>query len=80
MSAVFPCSWGDRTREEIVASSCPDCESPLVLHQPDPELPHRLLGVCEACKAWYISDAEGLLLTRITVPKGDRSRRGRPGR
>ena len=67
MSAVFPCSWGDRTREEVVVPCCPDCEAELFLHQPDPQLPDRLLAVCEDCKAWFLSDAQGILLTPIPV-------------
>ncbi len=26
--------------------SCPACDRPLDLHQPDPESPHRLVGTC----------------------------------
>jgi hypothetical protein len=42
---------------------CPRCQAPLALHQPDAELPGRLLGACEACKAWALIDVEaGLML------------------
>jgi hypothetical protein len=67
MSAVFPCSWSDRTRVEVLEPCCPRCEAPLALHQPDSQVPHRLLAVCESCTAWYISDARGVLLTPIPV-------------
>jgi hypothetical protein len=33
----------------------------LALHQPDPDSPERLLGVCERCKHWFLID---LLLKR----------------
>lgn len=67
MSAVFPCFGSDSTHVESVAPRCPNCGAPLVLHQPDAGLPHRLLAVCESCTAWYVSDACGLLLTPIAV-------------
>jgi hypothetical protein len=78
MSAVFPCPWSERTREDVVEPRCPGCEAPLALHQPDPRLPHRLLAVCESCTAWYVSDADGLLLTPISAGDGLRVRRTRP--
>ena len=75
MSAVFPVSWSDGTREEILEPRCPRCEAPLALHQPDPQAPHRLLAVCGSCTAWYVSDAQGVLLTPI--PVADEPRPGR---
>jgi hypothetical protein len=80
MSAVFPCAWSDETREETLEPCCPRCEAPLALHQPDPQRPHRLLAVCGSCTAWYVSDAQGLLLTPISVdddPRPGRLRRVR---
>lgn len=42
---------------------CPHCQSELQFHQPDSELPDRLLAVCEDCHHWYLKqDAEDLTL------------------
>jgi hypothetical protein len=37
---------------------CPNCRAPLEIHQPDVELPGRLLGTCEVCKAWCLIYAD----------------------
>jgi hypothetical protein len=37
--------------------TCPNCEETLSLHIPDPQLPDRMLAVCEECKSWYLLDA-----------------------
>lgn len=42
--------------ENLVAARCLNCASELTLHQPDMDLPERLLGICEACKYWYLID------------------------
>lgn len=42
--------------EHPVEAQCLNCPSKLTLHQPDMELPERLLGVCESCKHWYLID------------------------
>jgi hypothetical protein len=39
-----------------VRACCLHCSSPLALHQPDPDSPERLLGVCERCKHWFLID------------------------
>jgi hypothetical protein len=75
MSALFPRSWSDQAHEQALEPCCPRCEAPLALHQPDPHLPHRLLAVCGSCTAWYVADAEGVLLTPI--PMADERRPGR---
>lgn len=74
MSDIFPVSWSRPTEEEVVAPCCPRCGDSLVLHQPDPQLPHRLLAVCEACKTWYVSDPRGLLLSPVAGEPGRPSR------
>ena len=33
---------------------CLACDCELILHQPDPDLPERLLGTCDACKSWFL--------------------------
>src|SRR5256885_13296563 len=52
---------------KAVRACCLHCSSPLALHQPDPESPERLLGVCEQCKHWFLIDllpnlSEGVLV------------------
>ena len=44
---------------------CPHCECSLTLHQPDPELPNRLLATCDECKSWFLSDSDGVALVAI---------------
>src|SRR4051812_49634235 len=39
-----------------VRACCLHCFSPLVLHQPDPDSPERMLGICERCKHWFLID------------------------
>ena len=33
---------------------CLACAGPLDFHQPDPDLPQRMLGTCDSCKTWYL--------------------------
>jgi hypothetical protein len=44
--------------EEHEPPACGRCGSSLELHQPDADLPNRLLGTCPACKAWYVVEGE----------------------
>ena len=37
---------------------CRTCWSDLILHQPDPEMPERILGTCDECKTWYLFDGD----------------------
>jgi hypothetical protein len=45
---------------------CQNCGYALTLHQPDPELPERLLGSCAECKCWYLTNPRGATLTLIS--------------
>ena len=46
-----------------VLTRCQECESTLRLHQPDTELPDRLLGTCDDCKSWFLIDvARGIVI------------------
>jgi hypothetical protein len=36
---------------------CPRCDSPLVLHQPDPDLADRLLATGDECKSWFLLES-----------------------
>jgi hypothetical protein len=40
----------------VARACCLHCCSPLALHQPDPDSPDRLLGVCEHCRHWFLID------------------------
>jgi hypothetical protein len=46
-------------------STCGTCDVPLDIHQPDPDLPDRLLGTCRVCKAWWLLDGEAELMARL---------------
>jgi uncharacterized protein YbaR (Trm112 family) len=49
--------------QDVSDVRCPKCQSPLDLHQPDSELPERLIGTCEDCIAWYLMDiAKGVMV------------------
>jgi hypothetical protein len=39
--------------------ACPTCNGPLTVHQPDPDSPHRFLGVCDDCKSWFFLGPRG---------------------
>jgi hypothetical protein len=36
----------------VDALGCPDCRTPLDLHQPDENEPAHLLGICASCGKW----------------------------
>lgn len=38
---------------DVPAASCPDCDQPLNLHQPDEGMPAQLLATCETCSLWF---------------------------
>ena len=42
---------------ECAALVCRTCGSDLVLHQPDPQMPERILGACGECKSWFLLDS-----------------------
>jgi hypothetical protein len=48
---------------------CPHCDADLEVHQPDEDLPDRLLAVCPCCKAWFLTDPSGDLT--CLVPSDD---------
>lgn len=37
---------------------CLNCETPIEIHQPDSELPERMLGTCENCRTWYLVECD----------------------
>jgi hypothetical protein len=53
--------------------SCPHCEGPLAVHQPDLERSERLLGVCKDCASWCLMELmpdEAACLV-VPLPVGD---------
>ena len=46
----------DHSSSDQLVICCPECECPLTLHQPDSDLPNRLLATCDDCKAWFLTD------------------------
>jgi hypothetical protein len=35
-------------------SLCSECSADLVLHQPDSDLPDRLIATCGGCRTWFL--------------------------
>jgi hypothetical protein len=52
---------------------CLDCREPLGLHQPDDHCPDRLLGICEACRRWFLllMSPEESLATMVILPEAE---------
>lgn len=44
---------------------CPSCVDPLTLHQPDENLPDRLLGICPECRAWFLIDGASEVMVKL---------------
>jgi hypothetical protein len=40
--------------EGLSAVRCLSCAKTLDIHQPDSDLPDRMLATCESCKRWYL--------------------------
>ena len=72
MSDVLFYKGSGEVASDQVATSCPQCEAQLIFHQPDPELPNRLLATCDECKSWYLADSQGEAL----IPLSERTKRG----
>lgn len=68
MSDVLFWRASDEFIDGQVMICCPHCEYSLTLHQPDPELPNRLLATCDDCKSWFLTDSNGIALVEIPTP------------
>jgi hypothetical protein len=53
---------------------CPRCNGPLTVHQPEPDYPHRFLGVCDDCKAWFFLGPR-MKAARLLIAFATRKRR-----
>jgi hypothetical protein len=38
--------------------SCLNCQKTLDVHQPDADLPYRMLATCPECKRWHLVDCD----------------------
>ena len=79
MSEVLFWRESDELTSGQVIICCPRCEFSLTLHQPDPELPERLLATCDECKAWFLTDSTGVKLTAIRISRERGKRDGLVG-
>ena len=57
-----------------VVARCLQCRTALVLHQPDPDAPDRLLATCAGCGSWHLVDLTEAVL--ILLPSCRTLRRG----
>jgi hypothetical protein len=51
--------------DDPLAVQCASCHGALVLHQPDEELPSRLLGTCQECRTWFLIDGDAELMVKL---------------
>jgi hypothetical protein len=51
--------------EDFSEIDCPDCQGPMMIHQPDEDLPDRLIGTCESCTVWFLIAASAKLMARL---------------
>ena len=76
MSAVFSSPVEGSDLNLLFLPYCPRCEGSLSVHQPDPELPKRLLATCDECKSWYLTNDKVSELRFIAPPAIDLRVRG----
>ncbi len=52
---------------------CLACQRLLEMHQPDVGFPERMLGICPACKSWYLMDLvqDEPEAVMVTLPDGN---------
>jgi hypothetical protein len=51
-----------------IEARCPTCHEPLAVHQPDVELPDRLLDICLQCRAWFLVNISSGVMIRLPDP------------
>jgi uncharacterized protein YbaR (Trm112 family) len=44
---------------------CPGCGDSLTVHQPDENLPDRLLGTCPDCRTWFLIDGATEVMVKL---------------
>ncbi|MCA1686619.1 MAG: hypothetical protein LC745_11735 [Planctomycetia bacterium] len=57
---------------------CLNCRQPLDIHQPDADLPDRMLGTCPACQTWHLLDCDpgSKLVVVVVLPDFTPFRKG----
>jgi hypothetical protein len=51
--------WGREPAEPVPRDAlCPRCNSPMAIHQPDPELVDRYLATCDECRLWVVRNSK----------------------
>ncbi len=55
-------------RDHHPGLQCPSCDHGLMLHQPDVESPDRLLGICPACRGWFLAEMNPGVMIRLPDP------------
>lgn len=51
--------------QDLAVFRCLTCQVLLTIHQPDVNLPDRLLGTCPECRCWFLVDAGSGILVRL---------------
>src|SRR5262249_49843896 len=72
-SDVIYFHWSAETAAPQISMSCPNCEAELTLHQPDLDLPERILATCADCKAWFLSESQAGKLSQCAGPGAELS-------
>ena len=76
MSMVFSWRPAAQPSSESLGMSCPRCEGWLTLHQPDADLPDRLLATCSECKSWFLASSDATALARLPELPNETARLG----
>jgi hypothetical protein len=67
--------------DDLPSIACLSCGTPLDVHQPDAELPDRMLATCDVCKGWHLldraADAGEVVLALLPDPGAFRATKGR---
>jgi hypothetical protein len=70
MSMVYSWQQSEHFAPTSLSFCCPRCEFSLTFHQPDPDLPDRLLATCDECKSWFLANNDGTILVPVSkLPK-----------
>jgi hypothetical protein len=59
--------------EDVAQVKCHSCRHGLDVYQPETAFPDRLLGVCQACRHWYVIDlmpGQGAAVMVLLPPHG----------
>ena len=51
--------------DDPLVFQCTSCHDSLVLHQPDEDLPDRLLGTCQECRTWFLIDRATEVMVKL---------------